>query len=171
MKLMYENDRSLIKQDLPSNLKSKLDLKLIILYFFIGAVGLAWGSELLVSNAVLLASSFGVSEFVIGVTVVALGTSLPELITSLVAIIKGEDSISLGNLIGSNIFNVFAVLGCSSMVNNIEVSDIVINFDLFIMLTFVIMTGILIFLTKRLRRIHGFLFLFSYLSYIIYSVF
>tara|TARA_B100001287_G_scaffold121027_1_gene101990 strand:- start:351 stop:1298 length:948 start_codon:yes stop_codon:yes gene_type:complete len=171
MKIMYKNDRSLIKEDLPSNLKSKLDLKFIILYFFVGAAGLAWGSELLVSNAVILASRFGVSEFIIGVTVVALGTSLPELITSLVAIIKGEDSISLGNLIGSNIFNVFAVLGCSSMVSSIKVSSNVIYFDLFIMLAFVIMTGALIFLTKKLMRIHGFLFLLSYLTYIIYSVF
>lgn len=170
MKMMYKSDRSLIKEDLPSNLKSQLDIKRIILYFLIGSTGLALGSKLLVHNAVILATDFGVSEFVIGVTVVALGTSLPELITSLVAIYKGEDSISLGNLIGSNIFNVFAVLGCSSMINNIEVSDKVISFDLIIMLLFVILTGCLIFLSKKLKRIHGVILLSCYLIYIIYSV-
>jgi len=170
MKIMYKTDRSIIKENLPSNLKYKLDTKRIILYFILGSIGLALGSELLVSNAVILASQLGVSEFVIGVTVVALGTSLPELITSLVAILKGEDSISLGNLIGSNIFNVFAVLGCSSMINDIEVSDIVISFDLIVMLVFVILTGCLIFVTKKLKRVHGFFLLASYLLYIIYSI-
>ena len=170
MKIMYKTDRSIIKENLPSNLKYKLDTKRIILYFILGSIGLALGSELLVSNAVILASQLGVSEFVIGVTVVALGTSLPELITSLVAIFKGEDSISLGNLIGSNIFNVFAVLGFSSMINAIEVSDIVISFDLIVMLVFVILTGFLIFVTKKLKRVHGFFLFASYLLYIIYSV-
>lgn len=170
MKMMYNSDRSSIREGLPSNLKSQLDVKRIILYFSIGSLGLALGSKLLVANAVKLASDFGVSEFVIGVTVVALGTSLPELITSLVAIVKGEDSISLGNLIGSNIFNVFAVLGASSMINDIEVSDKVISFDLIVMLVFVILTGCLIFLTKKLRRVHGFLFVAFYFLYIIYSL-
>ena len=83
---------------------------LAFLFFALGSVGCIFGSELFVKHSVLIASYFGVSEFVIGVTVVALGTSLPELVTSMVALFRGQNNISIGNLMGSNIFNVLLYL-------------------------------------------------------------
>ena len=120
-------------------------------------------------NAVLIATDFKVSEFIIGVSVVAIGTSLPELITSLVAILKGENSISLGNLIGSNIFNVFAVLGVSSLIDTMPVDQIVIDYDLIIMLGFVLLTGVFMFLTKKITQIHGLILVVAYISYLAFS--
>ena len=93
---------------------------LAFLFFALGSVGLYFGSELFVKHSVLIASYFGVSEFVIGVTVVALRTSLPELVTSMVALFRGQNNISIGNLMGSNIFNVFAVLGITSLFQELK---------------------------------------------------
>ena len=88
-----------------------------LILIVIGLVGLVYGGELIVSNAVTIAQSWGISESVIGVTVVALGTSLPELATSAMAALKKNTDLAIGNVIGSNIFNVFFVLGLSSIIN------------------------------------------------------
>jgi cation:H+ antiporter len=170
MKMLYKKDRSLVRDERTPELKIKLSTKWMLIYFVLGSIGLALGSELLVQNAVLLATEFGVSEFVIGLSIVALGTSLPELITSLVAIYKGENSISIGNLIGSNIFNVFAVIGTSSLIGDMPVSQDVFDFDLIVMLLFVLFAGYLIFIMKKMSRIHGVILLITYVLYIVYSM-
>ncbi len=170
MKILYKNDRSLVRDELTPELKTNLNTKWMLIYFVLGSIGLALGSELLVQNAVLVATEFGVSEFVIGLSIVALGTSLPELITSLVAIYKGENSISIGNLIGSNIFNVFAVIGASSLIGDMPVSQDVFHFDLIVMLLFVLFAGYLIFILKKMSRIHGVILLITYVLYIVYSI-
>lgn len=170
MKMLYKNDRSLVRDELTPELKTNLNTKWMLIYFVLGSIGLALGSELLVQNAVLVATEFGVSEFVIGLSIVALGTSLPELITSLVAIYKGENSISIGNLIGSNIFNVFAVIGASSLIGDMPVSQDVFHFDLIVMLLFVLFAGYLIFILKKMSRIHGVILLITYVLYIVYSI-
>lgn len=92
-------------------------------FFVIGAAGLYGGSELLIRGATSLATQFGVTERVIGVTIVSIGTSVPELAASIIAIIKKEKAISLGNLIGSNIFNILAVIGITSIITPISLSD------------------------------------------------
>lgn len=171
MKMLYKHDRSLIRDELSSELKVNLSVKRMLLYFILGSIGLVLGSDLLIDNAVIVAEQLGVSEFVIGLSVVALGTSLPELITSLVAIYKGENSISIGNLIGSNIFNVFAVLGASSLISDIPVQSAVIDFDLLIMLLFVLVVGVLIFIFKKMTRTHGVVLLSGYFLYIIFSLY
>jgi cation:H+ antiporter len=94
-----------------------------ILFLIIGGLGLWGGSELLINGATALALDFGVTERVIGVTVVSIGTSIPELAASIVAVIKKEKAISLGNLIGSNIFNILAVIGITSIITPISLSD------------------------------------------------
>ncbi len=94
-----------------------------ILFLVIGGVGLWAGSELLISGAIGLAHQFNVSERVIGITIISIGTSIPELAASIIAIIKKEKAISLGNLIGSNIFNILAVLGITSMITPVEIID------------------------------------------------
>jgi cation:H+ antiporter len=110
----------------------QLPMYKIVLFVTIGGVGLWAGSELLIKGAVSLATDFGVSERVIGVTIVSVGTSIPELTASVIAVLKKEKAISLGNLIGSNIFNILAVLGITSMITPIELKDVeLLNYDIF----------------------------------------
>lgn len=98
----------------------------------IGLVALVYGGRLVVNNAVLLATSLGVSEKIIGLTIIAAGTSLPELATSVMAAIKKNNDIAVGNIIGSNIFNIFLILSVSSFVKPIEY-DIKFNTDLYLL--------------------------------------
>lgn len=122
--------------------------------FFLGLGGTAlWGgSELLINGAVGLATSFGVSDRIIGVTVVSVGTSIPELAASIIAIIKKEKAISLGNLIGSNIFNLLAVLGITSIITPIQVVDQgLLTNDIFWMLGISLLILPLVFFPKSLR--------------------
>jgi cation:H+ antiporter len=103
----------------------------ILALFIIADAGLLLGSELLVNNASLIATDLGVSERVIAITVVAFGTSLPELATSVIAAFKKQMDISIGNILGSNIFNILAVLGITGMIQPIPVSGGFLDFDIF----------------------------------------
>jgi len=94
-----------------------------VLLLILGGVALWGGSELLINGAVGIAHKFNVSERIIGITIVSVGTSIPELAASLIAVLKKEKAISLGNLIGSNVFNILAVLGITSMITPIKVTD------------------------------------------------
>ena len=141
----------------------------IFVYFILGGLGLWYGSELLVDNAIVIAQNIGVSDFIIAVSVVALGTSLPELVTSIIAMSKGENSISIGNLIGSNIFNIFAVLGVSSMLNPLMIDGFLIQIDIPIMIGFAVMVGLFMFLGKRMGPIEGIALLSVYIAYIAFG--
>ncbi len=124
----------------------------MVLFLGLGGVALWGGSELLINGAVGLASSFGVSDRIIGVTVVSVGTSIPELAASLIAIIKKEKAISLGNLIGSNIFNLLAVLGITAIITPINVVDQgLLTNDIFWMLGISFLILPLVFFPKSLR--------------------
>jgi cation:H+ antiporter len=94
-----------------------------VLLLILGGVALWGGSELLINGAIGIAHKFNVSERIIGITIVSVGTSIPELAASLIAVLKKEKAISLGNLIGSNVFNILAVLGITSMITPIKVTD------------------------------------------------
>ena len=162
-----------IKRNIPNeeSIISKINIQTGILFFVLGATGLYFGSELFVESAISIASFFDVPKFVIGITVVALGTSLPELVTSMVALIKGQNSISLGNLIGSNIFNVFAVLGITSLIQELGTSSILLFLDFGVMLAVILVFGYQLFIRKKISRTAGFVLLFGYFSYILFSVF
>lgn len=151
-------------------MEERINTRLIPLYFILGAAGLYFGSEFLVANSVIMAKYFGLSEFVIGITIVALGTSLPELVTSVIAILKGQSSISIGNLIGSNIFNVFAVLGITSLVRPLDADTSLLLSDLPIMLGVTLLLGLFLFVSRKLRQIEGVLLISIYLIYLAYSV-
>lgn len=99
-----------------------------------GLVGLAVGADLLVVGSIELARAFGVSEALIGLTLIALGTSLPELVTAMVAAIRGHCDVAVGNVIGSNIFNILAIMGVSTMFGDIPVPDSFLKMDLWVML-------------------------------------
>ena len=101
----------------------ELPLHKIVLFLVIGGVALWGGSELLIDGAIGMAKNFNVSERVIGITIVSVGTSIPELAASIIAILQKEKAISLGNLIGSNVFNILAVLGVTSMITPITITD------------------------------------------------
>ena len=162
-----------IKRNIPNeeSIISKINIQTGILFFVLGAIGLYFGSELFVESAISIASFFDVPKFVIGITVVALGTSLPELVTSIVALMKGQNNISLGNLIGSNIFNVFAVLGITSLIQELGTSSILLFLDFGVMLAVILVFGYQLFVRKKISRTAGFILLSGYFSYILFSVF
>ncbi len=140
-----------------------------LLFLLLGGVGLWAGSELLIMGSVRLATEFGVSERIIGVTIISIGTSIPELAASLVAITKQEKAISLGNLLGSNMFNVLAVLGITSMITPIAVNDQgLIDFDLIWMLVLSLGIFPLVFApgSMRLSWREGLILLGSYVVFI-----
>jgi cation:H+ antiporter len=145
----------------------------IALFFALGGLGLWGGSELLIKGATTLAKDFGVTERVIGITIVSIGTSVPELAASIIAIIKKEKAISLGNLIGSNIFNVLAVLGITSIITPVSLVDQrLLTSDLFWMLAISFIILPLVFLPKRyqLNWKHGSLLLIGYFVFIYYTL-
>ena len=111
-----------VVDELPSD-DELLSVPMTLFYLVVGGVGLWLGSEWLVEAAVSIAEDLGVSDRVIGITVVSIGTSIPELAASIIAVIKKEKAISLGNLIGSNIFNIMSVLGITAIVSPITVKD------------------------------------------------
>ena len=164
---------SLIKLRDKNELEDQLEnedsiIKSIIILFF-GGLFLFYGSEWFIDGAIQLANSFGISERIIGITVVSVGTSIPELVTSLVAVFNKEKSISLGNLLGSNIFNVFAVLGITSLVTPLSVLDQnIIDFDIYVMLFFAALILPLIFFPKKLvlGRKEGLIILLFYSFYL-----
>lgn len=137
-----------------------------LLLLVVSLAGLIGGSELLVRGAVIVATEFGIEERIIAVTIVAFGTSAPELATSLIALYKKETDLGIGNLIGSNVFNVLAILGITSVVKPLPVSSATISFDLFWFMGIPLL--LLPFLALRLKvgRLEGALLLGSYLSYI-----
>ena len=129
-----------------------LPLHKTLLYTVLGGLGLWGGSELLISGAVGLATFFGVSERVIGITIVSVGTSVPELAASVIAVIKKEKAISLGNLLGSNIFNIFGVLGITAMITPIKVMDqALLASDIYWMLGFALIVLPLVFVPSKMR--------------------
>lgn len=150
-------------------LKSKLGVPISIVFVVVGLVILILGANLFVQSAVAIAKLFNISDAIIGLTIVAVGTSLPELITSIVASIKKEADIALGNVVGSNIFNILCILGITAII--IPVSSAGISYvDLGIML---ITAVVLLPLSKTgffISRTEGALLLFGYAIYIYYLI-
>ncbi len=131
----------------------------------IGLVMLVIGSNWLVDGAVVLARYFGVSELIIGLTVVACGTSLPEVATSVVAAIRGERDIAVGNVVGSNIFNILSVLGLSSLIQPITVAPAAMLFDIPVMIAIAVACLPIFFTNYTISRWNGWTFLLYYVAY------
>ncbi len=141
----------------------------IFLWLIVGGAALWGGSELLVKGAVDLATAMGVSERVIAVTMIAVGTSVPELAASVIAALKKEKAISFGNLIGSNVFNIGSVLGITAIIHPITVqSQEVLTNDIFWMLGFALILIPLAFLPKKLifNRAKGLFIFIAYLTFV-----
>ena len=141
-------------------------ISLILIIF--GIIFLIYGSDLFVNSAINLAKKLQVSEAVIGLSIIAFGTSLPELVIGIMSALKRKVDFALGNILGSNIYNVLGVLGISSFFGNFGMPEILARQDLYFMLmiTFVILIFMLIF--KKLGRLYGSVGLMLYLGYIYY---
>lgn len=144
----------------------KMNMPQALGFLALGLIGLYFGAGWLVDGASSIALHFGMEERVIGVTVVAFGTSAPELITSAVAAYRKEADISIGNLIGSNIFNIMAVIGITAMVNPIAVSEITIHTDLIWMIVISLSILPMMLIGRKIGRFKGVLLLSSYIVYI-----
>lgn len=138
----------------------------MIALLVLGLIGLAVGAELTVTGAIDIARTFGVSEAVIGLTVVAIGTSLPELAATVMAAIRSQPGIALGNAIGSNIYNIGAVLGITALITPIEVDPIFMQFDLWVMLAASLTIVPFVFMNGKITKLIGILFLMAYGAYI-----
>lgn len=136
-----------------------------LLFVLLGMAGLALGADWFVEGAVRIAESLGVSKQLIGVTVVAIGTSLPELVTSLMAAFRKQSDISIGNLIGSNIFNLLGIIGVSAMVLPIGLDHESFFLDLGVMLLVALVLYPFMRLGRHLGRWQGFLLLAAYIAY------
>ncbi|MFD0993200.1 calcium/sodium antiporter [Tenacibaculum geojense] len=148
-----------------------LPLFKIVLFLAIGGFGLWAGSELLINGSTTLAKKMGVSDAVIGVTVVSVGTSIPELAASIIAVLKKEKAISLGNLVGSNVFNILAVLGITAIITPVEVKEdalSLINNDIYWMLGISFAVLPLVFFPRgmRLGWRDGIILLISYVIFV-----
>lgn len=154
-----------IEKEFEEGLKSRLNIPLAILFIIVGLVFLFFGADLFLKGAVSLAKMFNVSDAIIGLTIVAVGTSLPELFTSIVATIKKESDIAVGNVVGSNIFNILSILGISAIIVPISSSQISI-FDLGAMLAAALILLPLSYTGFRISRLEGLLLLIGYFAYI-----
>jgi cation:H+ antiporter len=124
----------------------------ISVFGIVGGAFLAFGSDLLVDGAVGTARQLGVSERIIGITLVSVGTSIPELAASLIAIYRKENAISLGNLLGSNMFNILVVLGVTSLIHPLQIYDSqLLNFDIYVVLGIAALILPLVFIPKRMQ--------------------
>lgn len=132
-----------------------------------GLLGLAIGADLLVNGSVTIARSLGVSEAVIGLTLVAIGTSLPELVTALAAAFRGHSDVAMGSVIGSNMFNLLGILGISSLVGHIPVPDSFIETDFWIMLGSIVILAPFIRRRGEVGRLMGLLMVGGYTAYMV----
>ena len=142
----------------------------IILFLSLGFIGLPIGADILVTNASLIAKSYGLSDEVIGLTLVALGTSLPELATTLMAALRKQADVALGNVIGSNIFNLFAIVGITTMFGDIPIASSFFNFDFWIMFGAGVVLFPFVYMRVNINRLWGAFLTLTYVGYLYLTV-
>ena len=139
--------------------------------FTSGLIGLGYGANLIVQGGVQIARVYGVSEEVIGLTLFALGTSLPELVPSIVAAFRGHPAVAIGNVIGSNLFNILRVGGIIRLTSNVPVPSQIVFFDLLVMLGATAVLFPVLVMNWRIPRSTGLLLLISYIGYVFVQTF
>lgn len=140
-----------------------------ILYVIVGLAGIVLGGDLTVDGASAIATQFGLSENLIGLTIVAVGTSLPEFVTSVIATRKGETEIAIGNVVGSNIFNILFVLGIASVISPMTIS-IEVGIDIIFMIFITILLFTNVKQEKFIMKKHGLIYLVMYITYMLYTI-
>lgn len=146
---------------LPTNMVKSL------IYVILGIAGLILGGKLIVDNAVAIAEGFGISETIIGLTIVAVGTSLPEIATVVVATYRGHPEVAIGNVLGSNVFNVFAVMGASALAGPIAIDNTLKVFDFWVMLVSSFVLLLFVLRRQPIGRKTGLAFTVAYALYIL----
>ena len=165
VKIDKANSKSIISENIISEKQHK-KIWVSVIWIIVGLSCLILGSNLFVSGAVKVASSLGVSDAIIGLTIVAGGTSLPELATSVVAARKGDSGIAIGNVIGSNIFNILAILGVTGLIHPMLLQGITM-FDLSIMVISMILIWFLSFTKYTIERWEGFCLIVVFIGYMV----
>ena len=160
-----------IKEEEIIEKESNLSVWLSVIYIAGGLGALVFGGDLIVGSATELAVGWGMSETVIGLTIVAMGTSLPELATSLVAAYKGNSDIAIGNVVGSNIFNIFWILGLTAVIQPIAF-NLTANIDIFVNIGATVLLFLFLFSgeKQKMNRQQGATFIFLYAVYILYLI-
>lgn len=151
----------------PEGADPDLPIWRIMVFLILGLVGLPVGADLLVDNATIIAKAYGVSDVVIGLTLVAIGTSLPELATTMMAAMRRQADVALGNVIGSNMFNLLAIIGVSSFVGQIPVDQEFLRFDLWVMLGASALLYPFVFMGRDITRIWGVVLSALYVIYLV----
>jgi cation:H+ antiporter len=155
-----------ITQEVSENPLAVASVPVSLIILVLGTIAVVWGADLLVKGAVILAMEFGVSEAVIGLTVVAIGTSLPELAISVLAALRGHAALAVGNIVGSNIYNILLILGVTGLVHPIAIAPDFLNMDIWVLLGVSGVTVFLLSYQQGISRIFGGLFLVGYIIYI-----
>ena len=156
-------------QDFPEDHKPLKSPAVSIVYIIAGMLGIVIGGNLVVNAATQIATAFGLSQTLIGLTIVAIGTSLPELATSVVAARKGESDIAMGNVVGSNIFNILLVLGASSAIHPVMVSQESL-YDMVFLIVVSIMSYFFVASNRKVNRMEGVIMVACYVGYMIYII-
>ena len=166
-KVLKNSDSTELLNDVDDKLKLTSNFKILI-WLFISSLTLYFGAEFLVDGAVKFANQINISEAVISVSIVAIGTSIPELAASLVAIAKNEKGISVGNLIGSNIFNIGSVLGITAIIKDIPIAEEIIQRDILWMMAFTVLIMVLSVLPEKnkISKYKGLVMLVGYFVFI-----
>ena len=155
---------------------TKKQIILNVVMIVVGLAAIIFGGDLVVDNAVIIADELGMSEALIGLTIVAVGTSLPELVTSVVASIKKENDIAVGNVIGSNLFNILFIIGLSSTIKPLSISETMgfgMNkalFDLIILILSGVLTLLIAKLSKNMKKWQGVIFFSLYIAYVVFII-
>lgn len=163
----HKNDAEVIDEDVEELIEevegaTETPLWKTLGLIILGLIGLAIGAELTIQGAVEIAKTFGVSDATIGLTVVAIGTSLPELAATIMAALRGHPGLALGNAIGSNIYNICAVLGITALITPIKVDPVFLSFDLWVMIIASLTILPFILFKWKINKIVGLLFLIAY---------
>ncbi|WP_373600868.1 calcium/sodium antiporter [Paraclostridium bifermentans] len=149
--------------------KEAVSLPKTLVLCLVGIVGIVFGGDLVVDSATSIATAFGMSANLVGLTIVAMGTSLPEFVTSVIAVKKGETEIAIGNVIGSNIFNILLVLGLAALIHPMTISFIAL-IDTMFMTAITVLLYIFMKKNNSLNRVHGIIFLVIYIAYMVYTI-
>jgi cation:H+ antiporter len=157
---MEEVDRALVP---PSNPEGRLSVALLL--FVVGLALIVGGGSFLVNAAIAIAEQLNVSDAVIGLTIVAVGTSVPELVTSAVAALRKQGDIALGNVLGSNIYNILFIGGITGVIAPTEVPASILGFDLWVLVAVSILVMVFAFSGRRLSRVEGMLLVATYAVY------
>ena len=156
-------------EDAAEENEKKDSIALLVLFIVVGGLMIVWGSDITVDAASILAAMFGMDERIIGLTIVAFGTSLPELVTSATAAIKGKADIAVGNIVGSNLFNILFVVGIAGTITPVVYESKFIV-DTIVCIATAILLWLCVIRTKKLKRHGGVILLICYAAYFVYLI-